>query len=268
MKIVRYIILIFTLSLTLTLLADEQEITLTDTSWELVTIAETPILPDSIITIVFDDEERFSGLAGCNRYGGDYQTNDDAIAIGVIGVTRMMCADEDLMMQEANYLQMLENVTAYTVEDDMLTLTTEQGETLNFRRALELTDVQWQLIMFDENPVVPDSLVTLILGEEGVGGSGGCNAYGGDYETDGDAITFGDLFSTMMYCMDEGIMEQEISYLQSLSQATRYQIVGEILTITYGEESQTLTFEAILPQCSEDDEQDCPDDLLDTEDLS
>ena len=52
--------------------------------------------------------------------------------------------------------------------------------------------------------------LTITFGEDGrVGGFGGCNSYGGSFKETNGKLTFGDLISTMMACIDGGIGTQE-----------------------------------------------------------
>lgn len=59
-------------------------------------------------------------------------------------------------------------------------------------------------------PVTGKRPLTITFGEDGrVGGFGGCNSYGGSFKETNGKLTFGDLISTMMACIDGGISAQE-----------------------------------------------------------
>ena len=59
-------------------------------------------------------------------------------------------------------------------------------------------------------PVKGTRPLTITFGEDGrVGGFGGCNSYGGSFKETNGKLTFGDLISTMMACIDGGISAQE-----------------------------------------------------------
>ena len=61
-------------------------------------------------------------------------------------------------------------------------------------------------------------------------GTAGCNNYSASYTVDGNAITIGPAISTMMFCADpEGVMEQEMAYLQALPSAATYVVQGDRL---------------------------------------
>ena len=63
---------------------------------------------------------------------------------------------------------------------------------------------------------VPDGVVvTLLLEDGGIGGSGGCNSYFGSYTLDGDAVTFSEIGSTLMVC-DSPAGDVETAYFTNL----------------------------------------------------
>ncbi|PWV53780.1 META domain-containing protein [Chitinophaga sp. S165] len=51
-------------------------------------------------------------------------------------------------------------------------------------------------------------------------GNGGCNKVGGEYELDGNEISFGKVMSTRMACMDAQANERESAFLRMLSDRT------------------------------------------------
>ncbi len=110
-----------------------------------------------------------------------------------------------------------------------------------------LEDTRWQLVAYGlpeaTLPVIPDSIVTVEFSATGeVGGSGGCNTYGGQYKVEGDTLSIGELVSTLRACLDEGVTEQEMGYLEALQLADRFEISDDTLTIEYGEGSGVLRF--------------------------
>lgn len=51
-------------------------------------------------------------------------------------------------------------------------------------------------------------------------GNGGCNKVAGEYELDGNHLTFGKVISTRMACMDAQANERESAFLRMLSDRT------------------------------------------------
>jgi len=110
-----------------------------------------------------------------------------------------------------------------------------------------LENTSWQLASFGafgmEIPVIADSLITLEFSADGeVGGSGGCNSYSGVYQVQNDTLLFSEIVSTLIACVDEDVMQQEIDYLAALQVADRFVIAGDTLTIWYDSSSGMLTF--------------------------
>jgi heat shock protein HslJ len=108
-----------------------------------------------------------------------------------------------------------------------------------------LENTQWSLVSFGapgaDQPLVEGSAITLMLAGGKVGGSGGCNSYGGTYQVDGNNITFGEIIHTERACADQTMTEQEQRYFQALQSAREYQVNGDQLEITY--DNGVMTFE-------------------------
>jgi heat shock protein HslJ len=112
-----------------------------------------------------------------------------------------------------------------------------------------LANSKWTLTLFGapdaETPVVAGSTITLAFDANGqAGGSSGCNTYGGSYEVQGDQLRFGELISTLIACVDQGVMEQEMTYLTALQSAGRFAIDGDMLRVWYDDEQGVLVFNA------------------------
>ena len=104
----------------------------------------------------------------------------------------------------------------------------------------DLANTRWRLVAFGapngHEPVLEGSSVTLLLGGDArATGSGGCNSYGGNYDVQGDRITFTDLIATMRACADTSYTRQEKRYFEALGSATSYERAGESLRIVYGQ---------------------------------
>ncbi len=94
-----------------------------------------------------------------------------------------------------------------------------------------------------EQAALAGSQVTLQFDAGGnAGGNAGCNHYGGGYNVDGNALAFGEIASTLMACLDDGVMEQESSYLAALHSAESYSLPDERLVIQYDGGQSSLIF--------------------------
>jgi heat shock protein HslJ len=81
-------------------------------------------------------------------------------------------------------------------------------------------------------PVLEGTTITAVFGAEGVGGSGGCNTYGGPFVYDNGALMVGPLASTRRAC-EQPIMDQEFAFEAAFMAAQTYALDGDTLTITY-----------------------------------
>jgi heat shock protein HslJ len=97
-------------------------------------------------------------------------------------------------------------------------------------------------------PPVPGTMITMDFGTEGkIGGTAGCNHYFASYEVKGTGITIGQAGSTMMYCSDPGVMDQETTYLALLTRSKTLSVEGEHLTLSGEQGSPILTFTRTVP---------------------
>jgi heat shock protein HslJ len=110
-----------------------------------------------------------------------------------------------------------------------------------------LAGTKWRLVSFglpgSETPTVEEVELTLEFGEKSqVGGSAGCNTFGGEYTIQGEMIDFTNITSTLMACVNEAVTQQEGEYLQALEMSGRYEVAGDRLTIWYDDEQGALNF--------------------------
>jgi len=82
---------------------------------------------DEAVTAVFADDGTLSGSAGCNSYNATWETDDGSIKIGPAASTKMMCGDEQIMIQEARYLELLGLAKTYRVDAGMLEMFDADG---------------------------------------------------------------------------------------------------------------------------------------------
>lgn len=140
------------------------------------------------------------------------------------------------------------NGTTYEVRTD------ETGSTIRLAGTggtpaahTELENMFWSLVSLGpqnaQQQVAPGSKVSLLLSNGLAGGVGGCNAYGGSYQINGDQITFSDINSTLIACTDNQITEQEKQYFEALRSATSYEVNGNTLHIMYDNGQSMLVFE-------------------------
>lgn len=94
---------------------------LTGTEWHLVQIMGRDVdkAADSY-NLLFSADGNVSGVGDCNRLMGSYKTDDKrALDFGAMASTRMMCPDQQ---SEDEFMQMLDRVTHYEMDGDMMLL--------------------------------------------------------------------------------------------------------------------------------------------------
>lgn len=95
---------------------------------------------------------------------------------------------------------------------------------------VSLDGTVWQLISYNQQPVLPDTEVTAEFASEQVSGSGGCNGYFAEVTTNGNQLSVGPIGATKMACA--ATLAQESDYFNLLSQAQSVAIADNGLTIT------------------------------------
>jgi heat shock protein HslJ len=103
-----------------------------------------------------------------------------------------------------------------------------------------LEDTSWSLETLGQpgnmRPALVNREVTLsFVSDSQANGSAGCNSYGASYASTIDgSISFTDIFSTEMYCVEPGVMDQEQFFLETLRDAEAYEVVDGKLRISGG----------------------------------
>lgn len=105
-----------------------------------------------------------------------------------------------------------------------------------------LDDTSWILADYGGTGPIPGTTITATFEDGQVNGSAGCNSYFGSYQVSGDNITMGEVASTLMACMDpEGVMEQETTFMEFLTDAQTFRLTDGQLQI-FRSDGEALTF--------------------------
>ena len=104
-----------------------------------------------------------------------------------------------------------------------------------------LNGTAWTLTAINGTPVLANSSVTAEFTGGKIGGSSGCNSYGGAYKASGKKITTDSIAMTLMACMDAGVMEQESAFLEVLQNAQTFEITEGQLLI-FSSDGKSLSF--------------------------
>lgn len=106
-------------------------------------------------------------------------------------------------------------------------------------------DVVWKLQYYRKSTAVEDVPATITFSDGEVSGSTGCNHFSGHYQIEGNdtgRLSISDLAITEMYCLEPaGLVEQEEFFIQTLSNAQRFEFTPDRLMI-YQDGHEALTF--------------------------
>lgn len=205
--------------------------------------------PKARVTLRFDGGN-VSGTAACNTFGGTYATSGDSgLTISVGAITEMACP-EPVMALESAYLAALGDVSGYQVAGGGRSLLLTGGTvalTFMAEQPLPLVGTLWTLNAVASGDVVSSVIagteVTATFGADGsVGGSGGCNRYGGTFTAEGETIAIADIASTQVACRPGGVSTQERAFFAGLPKAASFAIEGASLTLYDAQGAMLLGF--------------------------
>lgn len=95
---------------------------LASTGWSLSSFAPGRVpLPNTTITLAFDDSGKVSGNSGCNSYSGAYTVSGTSLSIGPLISTQMAC-EPDVMDQEQLYLSALQGAASFDLPAGQLVI--------------------------------------------------------------------------------------------------------------------------------------------------
>jgi heat shock protein HslJ len=91
------------------------------------------VLPDTEITATFDsDNDRVSGSAGCNSYGGAYGINGSQITISELASTKKACLLPGVMEQEQLFLSLMQSAQSFETSITAFTINCANNQQLVF----------------------------------------------------------------------------------------------------------------------------------------
>jgi len=235
----------------------EGTVLLTDSSWALQMIGspgdELPLIEGITPTLNFFIE-RYTGFSGCNYYLAAFDIEGDSIGMYGPTQTLLQCDEpEGVMEQESTFIGVLQNSTAYRVDEDILTLFTVGDQplaTLVRIEDLPLEGTTWLLKTYivDEQPVplTDGALVSAQFDGDQLIGSAGCNDYSATVAIDDGSMTISEVTAVTNNVCDEpeGIMEQEESYFTMLGAVSAYKLGGSSLLLADAEGTPIMLFAA------------------------
>ena len=104
-----------------------------------------------------------------------------------------------------------------------------------------LDGTAWTLTAYRKTSPIPGTVITAAFEDGRVHGSAGCNSYSGSYQVSSDTITVSEIAITEMACLEpEGVMEQETTFVQLLSEAQTFRLTDGQLQTFAGHEALTF----------------------------
>jgi heat shock protein HslJ len=103
--------------------------------WQRTQLGSAPVVVAAAperYTLAFEAGGRVNVRADCNRGGGSYDVDGNAMKFGAIALTRMGCPPGS---QDAEFLRSLVQAARYTIDRGELVLTLADGAAMRFRPA-------------------------------------------------------------------------------------------------------------------------------------
>jgi heat shock protein HslJ len=106
-----------------------------------------------------------------------------------------------------------------------------------------LQGTQWVLVTLGGEALLPGTAPSAEFSADQISGSAGCNTYFGVYAVSGSEIIISDVASTEMWCMEpEGVMDQEMAFLNALHTVASYRVDADRLELYDEAGTQILVF--------------------------
>ncbi len=239
---------------------------LSSTPWNVLTYnngkdALVSALAGTEISLLFAEDGTVSGAAGCNNYSGGYQVDGNAITIGPLITTRMMCEEpQGVMDQEFAFTNALQQAATFEITGAELNLFNADGTRLV--QAVAAPDVSGQVA--SEAPVSEGTLIgptwqwvgtaygndteqavdsanytIQFLPDGSLGFQADCNTGGGSYQVDGSSLAIQLGAMTMMACPPESLADK---YLMELGQVASYVIQDGMLYLNLAMDTGNMKF--------------------------
>ncbi|MFJ4538289.1 META domain-containing protein [Streptomyces tibetensis] len=176
------------------------------------------------------DKGRAEGSLGCNNFSAEASVDGDRVRLGKTRATEMACEGTPVAFETTLAQAFSDQELKATTDDDHLTLTTGEGDTVRLTKAKDapLAGTKWTVT----NPGA-DGRAHLTFDEKKgtVSGRLGCNKVNAKATVrDGD-ITLGPPATTRMMCEDS-LMDAEKKLLRLFDGTLKYGVDHQTLTLT------------------------------------
>lgn len=224
-----------------TQVSSSQDPALTEQEWRLVTINDELVSQEEIATLAFGELGNALGSTGCNLYSATYAIGSGGVLNFNPSVSTAFECSDDLRLQEEAMFLVMSSASNYVIEGEQLKITNPDAErraTFEKMEALPLEGTDWVLDAYNDGEgafvnIIEGTQITAVFGEDGsLTGSAGCNMYNTTYQVEDRNVTIGPVGSTQNECAEpEGVMDQEVKYLQALGTAATFRNFGIALNL-------------------------------------
>ena len=215
-----------------------------------------PVLDAYPITMTFSPDGWSFGSTGCNRYSSSYELEEGTVSLVIspLQMTRMAC-EQEAMDQEFAFAEAIATVASYSYDAESFSLNDANEQIIVILEPLmkpepaSLMGTTWNLITYGPELNAPlfGVIPTIIFSSDGtLSGTSGCNSFFGQYQSDEQTVSIGQIGSTLMACLDEEVGAVESAYLLLLQDVVSYNIDGNMLTL-YNENAESILFFETIP---------------------
>jgi len=238
---------------------EKENITLTDTSWELSkledqAIDQSQVEGDKISFTLNSSDNTITGYSGCNFFRGTYTVTDNGnLSFSPLASTRMACPDS--IINESQLFAIFDEADNFTITGNTLSLNKAKRAPLAIFTKSKMvdnpiTEKYWKLKTLEDKEVKMaenqerEIYFTLKTENNSIQGFAGCNTFSGSYTLDkGNQIRFNNIGATMKMCPDVAVRDSDV--LNVFNTANNYTINGDILTLNIGKRAPLAVFEAV-----------------------
>lgn len=219
-----------------------------NTVWQATSISEKKPIPNTNLTVQFDNQGKVVGFDGCNNFNSTYTLNGENININPQMASTQKACPQEIMDQANNFTKLIISSTKYENNNGIMKLYQGNTNGLVFSGSTNpLAKTTWDINGYNNgkqavvSPIINTNPNINFSDDGTVSGSTGCNTFTGVYSIDSKSITISKLASTQRECFEpEGIMKQETSILEYLEKAKTWNLQGNQLSLRTAEDQLAI----------------------------
>jgi heat shock protein HslJ len=256
-KISVWILIVLSILLLIALPTCKKASPLDSTGWSLIELNGEGLINDTYISLSFYNNLA-EGNGGCNRYSGEYFTEDpDILNIQGPGANEEYCIEpEGVIEQEEAYFEALSNAATYEISDDNLVIYGSDNQKLmvfekirRFRMdPADLIGTAWQLESMNGISILDGLSITLSFDTDNqASGRAGVFDYWLDYIANGDTIRWTKATKRDGQ-LPSALEKYALEYTDALEAGNQHQYtLSEDLLEIYTSKGDTLIYKRVTP---------------------